>query len=476
MKKILVNLKFILPISLVVAFARVNRQGIGDLDSWWHVKIGDEIRAGVPFNDLGKSWSLYTGKWQTSQWLSEVLMSFSHQAFGWRGLLWWRLSFGLILLWVFVALLATRNSIPAVVVTSVIASFVLVPSIQERPALIGMIFVAVLGMCTSRILLDRHLQKATWLLIPATVLWANLHGSWFLAPVSLALSCGLALFRTRTRRFAIESFLLVLLTTMAGCLTPIGWHGLLLPFKLRATAGKFITEWQRTTLHDPLVYGLLVLLALLVFTWIWGKEWPPLSELVWVCAWTLFALTAFRNVGPATLFVAPVAAHRIDLWIRHSEVGIPRSNSKSELRTPAFLFSVFVAIGIAVFSTAMVDPLDGVKPRLIAERLSHATTDLRIINDYNASGVLLALGGDRVHLAVDGRADRFDPNWLARYFDMLQKPATNQYLFDQLRPNAAVLDSGSPLIWRLIHDEHWRRVMTEGSYELITAPAVKLVP
>lgn len=474
MKKLLASLKFALPISLVVAFVRVNRRGVGDLDSWWHVKIGDQLRAGVPFADLGKSWSLYTGKWQTSQWLSEYLMSLSHSAFGWEGLLWWRTIFGVLLLAVFVITLARTNSTPAVVITAVITAFVLVPGIQERPALIGMIFIVVLGSTSSRIMMEGRLPDRIWLWVPATALWANLHGSWILAPASLALASALALTKVRTRRFAARSVLLIFLVTAAGCLTPLGWRGLLLPFKLQSTAGKFIIEWQRTTLADPLAYGLLVLLALLIFFWARSNQRPSVRELFWVLVWTLFAFTAFRNVGPAILFIAPVAAHRLDQWFEAAFKF--RYSAKGDLRTPAFLISLGAAVVVVALTSAAVDPLNGVTPRHIAERLSHSTTDLRIINDYNTSGVLLALGGDRVHLAVDGRADRFDPNWLDRYFSLIKQPYTNYYLLRQLNPNALVLDSSSPLIWEFIQDKHWKRVMTDGSYELITAPGLNLAP
>jgi hypothetical protein len=473
LKKLLDNLKFALPISLVVAFVRVNRRGVGDLDSWWQVKIGDQIRSGVPFSDLGKSWSLYSGHWRTSQWLSEVLMSLSHQAFGWQGLLWWRFIFGVLLLGALVATLARSNGIPAVVLTSVIAACVLVPSIQERPALVGLIFITFLGARCSKILLEGRLSRSIWLWVPATALWANLHGSWTLAPAALALASLLVFARVRSRSFAIESGLLVLSVAGAGCLTPIGWHGFVLPFKLQATAGKFITEWQPTTLVDPLIYGLLVLLALLIYIWTRGPERPSGIELLWVLFWALFAFTAFRNIGPATLFVAPFAARRIDQWCATS---IFEKTSKGQLLSTPFKISVGLALVVIAGSTALVAPLKGVSPQFIAQRLSHATTDVRIINDYNASGVLLALGGERIHLAVDGRADRFDPNWLSRYFAMLKEANSNHYLIDGLKPNAAVLDVGSPLIWWLIESRNWKRVMNDGQYVLVTAPTLKLSP
>jgi hypothetical protein len=474
LKRILDNLKFTLPISLVIAFVRVNRRGVGDLDSWWQVKIGDQIRAGVPFNDLGKSWSLYSGHWRTSQWLSEVLMSLSQQAFGWQGLLWWRFIFGVLLLGALVATLARSNEIPAVVLTSVIAACVLVPSIQERPALVGLIFVTFLGTRCSKILLEGRLSRSIWLWVPATALWANLHGSWILAPAALALASLLVFARVRSRSFAIESGLLVLSVAGAGCLTPIGWHGLVLPFKLQATAGKFITEWQPTTLVDPLIYGLLVLLALLIYIWTRGRERPSGIELLWILFWALFAFTAFRNVGPATLFIAPIAAHRIDQWCKTSEIF--ESSSKEHILSTPFKISVGLALAVVAVSTALVAPLKAVSPQFIAERLSSATTDVRIINDYNASGVLLGLGGERIHLAVDGRADRFDPNWLSRYFSMLKEANSNYYLIDELKPNAAVLNAGSPLIWWLVENRNWKRIMNDGQYVLVTAPNLKLSP
>ena len=472
MKRSLDSLKFALPITLVGALIGVNRRGVGDLDSWWHVRIGDQIRAGVPFNDLGKSWSLHAGNWHTSQWLSEVLMSMLHQALGWQGLLWWRFVFGVLLLAVFVTTLTRRYSVPTVVLTSVISAFVLVPAIQERPALIGLIFITILGASCAKILLDKAQVRSNWFWVPACALWANLHGSWILAPAALTFAFALELAKVRTRKYAVETLLLAISVSVAGCLTPIGWNGFLLPLKLKSTAGSFITEWQPTTLTDPLIYGLLILLTLLILLWTIGGRHPAFTEVIWVLLWTIFAFTAFRNIAPATLLIVPIVAYRFDEWITASQT-FERS-AKQTLLTIPFIISIVAVLIFGAISTSMVDPLKEVTPRYIAARLSHAKMDVRIINDYNASGVLLALGGKRIHLAVDGRADRFDPNWLARYFSMLKVPNTNLYLLDEIHPNAAVLDQGSPLIWWLAENRHWHRIMNDGRYVLLTSPALNL--
>jgi len=456
----------------MVAFARLNSRGVGDLDSWWHVNIGDQIRAGVPFDRLGQSWSLYRGNWRTSQWLSEWLMSVAHQALGWHGLIWWRFLFGLILFAVFVITLAKKNGMPAVLVTTVISAFVLVPLVQERPAVIGLIFIASLAATTATMLFERRFPTRIWLWIPATTLWANLHGSWVLAPVALGLAGMLAFAQRPTRAFMIKVGILTVAVTGAGCITPNGWRGLALPFRLQATAGKFISEWQHTTLTDPLVFGFLIILVALVYLWARGAERPARSELLWVLAWTVFAFTAFRNVGPALLFIAPVFARRLNDWLESTGLRTPRA--RAELSTRWFAAALGIAMAVSAIATARVDPYKGVTPVAIAHRLAASSQDLRIINDYNASGPLLALGGGHVRLAVDGRADRFDPNWLASYFAMLKEHGSGYYLLAELRPNAAVLDWSSPLISHLTMDEHWRRILDDGRYVLLAAPGANL--
>ncbi len=472
MQKLLASLKFGLPITLLVAFVQLNSRGIGDLDSWWHVKIGDQIRAGIPFDRLGQSWSLHRGNWHTSQWLSEWLMSITHQALGWHGLIWWRFLFGLILFAVFVITLAKKNGMPAVLVTTVISAFVLVPLIQERPAVIGLIFIASLAATTTTMLSERGLPTRIWLWIPATTLWANLHGSWVLAPVALGLAGVLAFAQHPTRALMVKTGILAIAVTGAGWITPIGWHGLALPFRLQATAGKFISEWQRTTLTDPLVFGLLIILVILIYLWARGTERPTRSELLWVLFWTAFAFTSFRNVGPALLFIAPVFAHRLNYWFE--SIGLCTPRARTELSTRWFIAVLGFAIAVSTIMTARVDPYKGVTPLAIAHRLAASSQDLRIINDYNASGPLIALGGDHVRLAVDGRADRFDPNWLANYFAMLKERDPDYYLLTELQPNAAVLDWSSPLISHLLADKHWRRVLDDGRYVLLAAPGVRL--
>ncbi|HUW78543.1 MAG TPA: hypothetical protein VMV52_07325 [Candidatus Nanopelagicaceae bacterium] len=404
--------------------------------------------------------------------MSEVLMSLGHQLLGWQALIWWRFIFGLLLLLVFVGTLARRNGLPAVAVTAGTAAFVLVPSIQERPALVGLIFIALTGATCARILIDARFERSTWLWVPATFLWANLHGSWILAPGALALALTLSAIRLKNLSYIIQSSFLLISVAIAGCLSPIGWNGFLLPFKLRDTAGRFIVEWQRTDFTDPLAYGLLALLILFVVASTLGKARPNIFEFLWVLIWTLFAFTAFRNIGPATLLIAPLVARRLDRWIS----AFPKlmSQDMSRATTAKFKFAMALALLCTVISTALVNPLDGVKPQYIAKRLAASTQNLRIINDYNASGVLLALGGDRVHLAVDGRADRFNPDWLAQYFEMLKVSGANAYLLTELRPNAAVLDVGSPLIWHLISEQKWHRIMTDGHYVLIAAPTLNL--
>src|SRR4051812_4576999 len=60
---------------------------INDIDSYWHVAIGREIAARHTLTGLGRQWlGVDAPPWDTSQWLSEVLMHGAVDRFGWTAL------------------------------------------------------------------------------------------------------------------------------------------------------------------------------------------------------------------------------------------------------------------------------------------------------------------------------------------------------------------------------------------------------
>src|SRR5262245_64299072 len=124
--------------------------------------------------------------WVDQQWGAQVVLSITESVGSWTGLVLLRaLLTGLI----FACLLAVarRRGLDArTAALLVLAAFVVAaPAMALRPQLFGMAcFAVVLLLVTER----RRDPRLLWLVPLVTILWANLHGSFILAPVVLGLA------------------------------------------------------------------------------------------------------------------------------------------------------------------------------------------------------------------------------------------------------------------------------------------------
>ncbi|PHX75229.1 MAG: hypothetical protein CK545_06085 [Actinobacteria bacterium] len=438
----------------------INRRGVGDLDSWWHTLVGDQIRQGVPFSQLGDSWSLYQDGhlWRTSQWVTELLFSYLHSLFGWHGLIIYRNLLGLaLLIWMSREILQGRKFLFAFPLL-ILATFMVAPLVQERPALIGVLFTLALGRSAAIILENRALSSSHWWWVPATALWANLHGSWVLAPAALAFTALALMISAVSRRSRVQvPWQLCLLsagTLIAGCLTPLGFRGILLPFQMADRASAFIVEWHRTRLIDGLTAPFALLLLLVMVMLIKRRIRTDLDLLFLVLLWTIFASLAFRNLGSAFLIILPLALRRF----------FPAASphlSKIHWSIPTTL---------GVVAVLVVNPLSTVSNQTIGKHLLTSGAEYRVLNAYNASGPLLAFGGKRISLVVDGRADRYPKEWMAGYLRAARDGVGVERYINEYKLNAAVIEKASMAAHVFRYRLEWREELTEEKYILFVKP------
>ena len=150
------------------------------------------------------------------------------------------------------------------------------PALALRPQLFGMVcFVAVAWLLSVR----RTTPRALWLAPVVVLLWANLHGSFFLGPVLI----GLAWLQDLHDRDpgARRTLLALIASAVATCLTPFGpavWV-----YAAGLTADPEVTsrvsEWQPTSIHD--VAGVLFFASALAVVAIVARRgrvvpWPSL--------------------------------------------------------------------------------------------------------------------------------------------------------------------------------------------------------
>ena len=446
---------------------------LGDLDAPWHVAIGREILRRHSVHGLGTGWLAAPPPthWVTSQWLAEVGMAAAVDAAGWRGLIVGKLLLATAVMAVLaLTLLPRRRSVVAVPVY-LLALVAVVWPVQERPQTISLIFLPLLGHAVAE-LFRRGTRPPLPVIAVLGLLWAQLHGLWILAPVGFVVAAaGLALDR---RHPAARGALLAALASLTGLLNPHLAGSFLLPLRFRDSA-VVVAEWRPTTITQPVSVAAALLLGAAVLAWARSAEPVPRAELLWIGTWTVFALLALRNVGPALLLVAPVVLLALERAGRTAPAATA-SRAGDEARRPSresrvlagLTATVLVAtVPLAVLGTARTDPLAELPAHRIAGWFAGRATPLRVLNAYNASGSLIAFGGGRARLAIDPRADLWGADRIAAVVGIQTLVPGWRRTFAGIDPEAIVVPATAPLVQLLVAQGQWRVQLTDGEYQLL---------
>jgi hypothetical protein len=297
--------------------------------------------------------------WLNQQWGTGVLVGLVHGVAGWGGLSLLRtvlitLVAGLVL----VGCRADLDRRRAAYLT--LAGFLLgIGSLALRAQLFGIVCFAAL---VAILALREQRPRAVWLLPLVVLAWANLHGSFFLAPLAIGLA---ALDDVVRRRPGRRRILVVLAaSTVATCVTPFGpevWR-YAVGLTTNATITRLISEWQRTSplsVLGVLYYGSVVAAAYVVLrAHRSGRTIEP-GRALWLLA--LAALGAYAERGVvwwalgAPVALAPLVAAAFPLRDRPARV------EPSALRrlNVAVAAGILVAVGVMQPLWRPADPLTG---------------------------------------------------------------------------------------------------------------------
>jgi len=265
------------------------------VDLAYQVRAGDLILAtgAIPRTDTF-TFTVYGQPWIDQQWLAQVLLSLGYRAGGWELLAVLRAV--LVVATTGLLVLAGRlrgAGLRTASILALLAFVVSAPALALRPQLFAIVvFAALLVLVAGR---DRH--PRAFLAAPLlAVLWANLHGSFVLAPPLL----GYALVDDVAARRPWRRSLAVLLAGAAAtCLTPFG------PGVWAYAAGiganpvitERVSEWQRTSPLTPT--GALFYLAVLGAAVVGWRRRGHLSWADWLWLGGLTALGAWTERGAA---------------------------------------------------------------------------------------------------------------------------------------------------------------------------------
>jgi hypothetical protein len=453
---------------------------INDLDSYWHVEIGREMLARHTLDGLGRQWlGVPAGNWRTSQWLSEVTMYLSVDRFGWVALPVLRLLVACSLFAVYLLTLVRRRQPVASFAVLLLLVVGLEVLFQDRPQTLSLVFVALLAAACERLWTSG--SRPSLLAVGGlTLLWAQLHGLWVLAPGAFALvAFGGMLDRGHARPGQVRSALACSAASLAGLVNPQGAVSFLLPFTFRNSAESRINEWAATTFTMPLTgcWGLLICLT--VVGWVRSSRRVPATELLWVFTWSVFGVLALRNVGPSMLLLAPVTVGALESAGGNRLKRLTTAPSGRESGILAGLLGVVVLLtaGFVGVAVATLDPIQNAPGLAIARRLAAVDGPVRVWNGYNVSGSLIAFGGGgdgHLKLVVDGRSDLWGGTYIGRTVDAQSLSGGWEQTFRSFHPDAVVLPPDTPLVVHLRRAQNWQVARTDHDYVLLVPPGSQL--
>jgi hypothetical protein len=313
----------------VYAFLFASRP-ISDADFWFHLKTGQYIFAtgSIPRTELF-SFTFHGIPWVAHGWLSGVLFYAVYSLGGLKPLIF---IFALLTAVAFWIAFKRANSHPFFAgVAVLVAVWTALPNIGVRPRVFTILFASIYLALLGRFARGIE-ERWIWLLVPLMVLWANLHGGFFIGFALIGLTAvGMVFdrwagvldqpetFRSRLRTLALVFVACVL----AALLNPYGIKLYTAPIiVLRSSVFQnFVTDWLSPDFHQPEQRPLMLLIFFTVAVLALSPKRPKPSEVLLFLA-TLFAtLKTQRNAVVFALVTTPLLANYFQLWFESTRFG-----------------------------------------------------------------------------------------------------------------------------------------------------------
>lgn len=396
---------------------------LGHYDLGWHLAAGDLIRerAAIPFQDPW-SFTLADKQWYNLSWLWDVIASVLLQYAGLSGLVLLVVACGAMIVGCLASACLSSGASAIAVCVAVFSACLLYPAYEAAPNmyLAASPNIATMLFC---VIFYRECVKGTkWWPLPAMmVLWVNLHGGFLIGFLVLGVFGGVALLRQDWPNFKTYSLAGV------GCaaavlVNPLGWH---VYDGVTATMGHFVQanigEWlpYSHNLEIPGSIPGMIYIAIFVVLELYRGRQSPVSLQLRLLAWLflLLGLYQFRFMSFFFIFSALPLAHHIDRFL-------PKQLPELQVQKSLLLAGLIGALALPLTFLRVVPALE--LPQMLSEQdadyLKAHLADARVLNHWNAGGLLIFLTRGTVPVFVDGRAATAYPDDLLRdYFTLVRE-------------------------------------------------------
>jgi hypothetical protein len=329
----LTDLAFLMPVILVFVKLGGARTLLADGDTGWHVRTGEWILANhrVPHTDLF-SFSRPGAPWFAWEWLWDVLFAMLHQRWGMAAVVLASLAVICLSGALLFRLIRRKceNGLVAIAVTLLATGGCAIHWLA-RPHLFTFLFLIVALHITDRAAgseMEPGRPRTLAWLIPLTLLWANVHGGFFVIFLVLACYIGSDLLNAGidgdpARRRAFLGRLKPWAAAFAACLAatfinPYGWqlHKHIADYISDPYQLQHIAEFEALDFHSPAVVYFEPLMILAILTALWDARHRRFAEVFLSLGWLHMALVAERNLPLFTIAASPFVARAIVALIR----------------------------------------------------------------------------------------------------------------------------------------------------------------
>ncbi len=455
---------------------------LSDGDTGWHIRAGDWMRqhGTVPHTDMF-SFSKPGAPWFAWEWLAELLFSYLHEWAGLKGVvLFCGMLIPIYLLIIFRHML-WRGASPLLALGIILlTSGCSAIHYLARPHLFTLVFLA-----AALWLIDAELVRPTrrlWLLVPLTILWANLHGG-FLALIACLGAEVLGQLLSRqyltARRFAFVG---------AACLAAsvVNPYGIQLHIHvfhyLRSDWIKnVVDEFQSPVFRSEAMffYEILLLAGAAACAGLARKgRW---SDVLLVLLWAHLSLGAVRHVPVFLLVAAPrITAEFSDWWRAFVESSTRRSLARTFDELSSDLFSRFARNSIWVLSPILIlvafdKPFAWPRqfpalrfPIAMIEQNLPSIVGRRVLSSDEWGDYLLYRFPVTQRVFFDGRSDFFGPEIGKDYIALMNAAPEWAAILDKYQFESALLPIGWPLQAHLKKDPNWQLIATDKDSILFT--------
>ncbi len=407
----MILLAFLLSFTTIYA---VGSPILQDNDIGWHIAAGDLIRAQGSLPEYN-TWSFTSGDqvWYNLSWLWDIVLSFVDSKAGVEGLFIFAIFCPALLVALLLSSLRKRYVLGnnALIFMGMITTYCMLEFANSRPQIVGMFF----ALAFHHILhmnrpatASKNSAKLLFILPLLTVLWVNIHGSFFVSFIILG-AFGLESIYYRQHKWLARLLMVSSACVLSLLINPYGIH--VIDAVLRTTnsvIAKYIMEWQ------PFVFGNILGASIWIMSFIClsnlkGSK-ATIADKILAIMWLVATFFSVRNLEFLVILGAPYLASNLpadnekDSNTRKLAVWI--NNIKF---SPAIIAVIMLVIPVFYIFLPFLGPEHykykaDESPVPAIEFVMQNYPGKHLLNDYDLGGKIIYESKGRLPVFVDGRA------------------------------------------------------------------------